>query len=82
MQKIILAFCPQCRHKERVNQPDQPMIKTTTTAPQIIAGTIAHWEREIAAAEAQIKSGEYPRYDDNQRSYIKECRRYIKRLKA
>jgi hypothetical protein len=58
------------------------MIKTTTTAPQIIAGTIAHWEREIAAAEAQIKGGEYPRYDDNQRAYIKECRRYIKRLKA
>jgi len=81
MPKIILAIRRQCRHI-RVNQPDQPMIKTTTTAPQIIAGTIAHWEREIAAAEAQIKSGEYPRYDDNQRSYIKECRRYIKRLKA
>jgi hypothetical protein len=58
------------------------MIKTTTAATQIIAGTIAHWEREIAAAQAQIKGGEHPRYDENQRSYIKECRRYIKRLKA
>ena len=52
------------------------------SCPQIIAGTIAHWEREIAAARAQIASGEYPRYDDNQRAYIKECRRYLKRHKS
>ena len=45
MRKIILAISPHCGQSNAVNQPHQPMIATTTTAPQIIAGTIAHWER-------------------------------------
>jgi hypothetical protein len=58
------------------------MIATQKTNPQIIAGTISHWRREIDSTLSQIHKGDFPAHDGNCRQYIKLCRRHIQRLKA
>jgi hypothetical protein len=41
---------------------------------------IAHWQRQIRDTRTQIASGRFPEHDANCRSYIGECKGWIRRL--